>query len=58
MLNNNELYSNAKLLKSDSGENLEYDRALIELISYTTGEDFDKVASKLEIINFTEVTPC
>ena len=33
-----DLYAVAQTLKSDDGENPEYDRALVELISYLTGE--------------------
>lgn len=55
---NNQLYTNAKLLKSESGENTEYARALIELISYTTGEDLETVANKLNIHTLKEITQC
>lgn len=42
-----DLYATAKLLKSCDGENPEYDRALVELISYLTHDDVYFVASKL-----------
>jgi hypothetical protein len=48
------LYKNACLLKSEDGENSQYDRALIELISYTTGEDLETVSTKLGIKENTQ----
>lgn len=42
------LFNVAALLKSEDGENPEYDRALVEMISCLTGYDFDDVAARLE----------
>jgi hypothetical protein len=39
----NTLIFEAQCLKSNDGENPEYDRALVELISYATGENIDMV---------------
>ena len=42
-----QLFAAANILKSNSGENPEYDRALVEMIALLTGADEDDVASKL-----------
>ena len=42
-----ELYASANILKSDEGENPEYDRALVEMIACLTNEDVTVVARKL-----------
>jgi len=39
VLDKNTLFETARQLKSDDGENPEYDRALVELCTYSTGND-------------------
>ena len=41
------VYACARTLKSDDGENVEYDRTLDELIAQLTLEDIDTVTAKL-----------
>ena len=41
------LYKVASILKSDLSENPEYDRALIEFVSYLTGDTAEVVSAKL-----------
>lgn len=43
-----DLYSIAKMLKSEDDENPEYDRALTEMISYLTGDVVDRVSERLK----------
>ena len=43
-----DLYSIAKMLKSEDDENPEYDRALTEMISYLTGDVVDLVSERLK----------
>ena len=43
-----ELYAAALTLKSDEGENPEYDRALVEMIAMLTGDDVADVSARLE----------
>ena len=44
-----DLYNTAKTLKSEDGENPEYDRALTEMISYLTGDEVDRVSERLKV---------
>ena len=47
------LFALARILKSEYGENKEYDRALVELCTDAAGvsmEERDKIASELEIL--------
>lgn len=48
MFSEHELYVQARMLRSDEGENPEYDRALVELIAYLTLDDVSVVKAKLE----------
>lgn len=57
-INTEELLRHARNLKSEHGENAEYDRALVELTTFAlslTADDFDRVHALLGIRRHTRV---
>lgn len=49
LMDRDELIYYAKLLRSESGENPEYDRALVELIHDVTGMEYSEIAWAIDL---------
>ncbi len=49
MVEDQRIINQARILKSDNGENKEYDRALVELVSYTLGIQLEESYKILEV---------
>lgn len=47
-----QLIRNASYLKSESGENPEYDRALVELVRDTAGLTRDEAAAAIGVVGY------